>query len=467
MPTDDVTEQQARDLLARAAATITLIEPAALTLTGLPEPRRRRVRGLLGVAAAVALIAGAAVVVERLVDEPSPAVTGEPVERPHTYPADQVPSYLGFDRDAAVADLESRGLRAKVVEEPDGCQPSGVVWGSMPPAGAVVEPGDTVVVRVYAAQQVIDCDSPGFLGWSMVRFARGLDEAPEFADSVTLTTPGGASRKVAGSALRDRRSPLWVVCDAGECHSAIAALEELVTTPFTSGGHPVSPYVRLDALSQLCRKKSSSDLALTVEVNTDGVGICPRKAVWLTFDGDGHISGLELSIPVEDPPAEAVEPPKPTEPRRESAEQFVAWARGTGGAPDFADSVRNLGPGFVGDPNTEPESREYWSGCSGLGFPDCGIDPIASLLHDPSEIVALAGRLQCPWSEEPNPDPIAGEPIGLPARFLTPGAEADAVRLQPVGAAGCAEGTLINLWIHPDGEIYAVALVLPVTPPAP
>lgn len=160
-------------------------------------------------------------------------------------------------------------------------------------------------------------------------------------------------------------------------------------------------------------------------------------------------------------------PVPPSAFRRESADQFVAWARGEGDPPDFADSVRNLGPGFVGDPNTEPESREYWSGCSGRGFPACGVDPIASLLHDPSEIIALAGRVQCPWSDQPTLDPFTGRPSGLPARFLKPEAEADAVRLQPVGAAGCSEGTLINLWIHPDGEIYAVALVHPVLPKDP
>lgn len=158
-------------------------------------------------------------------------------------------------------------------------------------------------------------------------------------------------------------------------------------------------------------------------------------------------------------------PVPPTAPRLASAEQFVAWARGKADAPDFADSVRNLGPGFVADPNPEPESREYWAGCSGLGFPDCGIDPIASLLHDPSATIALAGRLQCPWTDQPEPDPFVGRPSGLPARFLSPQGEADAVRLQPVGASDCSEGTLINLWIHPNGEIYGVALVLPVLPP--
>ncbi len=158
-------------------------------------------------------------------------------------------------------------------------------------------------------------------------------------------------------------------------------------------------------------------------------------------------------------------PVPPTAPRLASAEQFVAWARGKADPPDFADSVRNLGPGFVADPNPEPESREYWAGCSGAGFPDCGIDPIASLLHDPSEIIALAGRLQCPWTDQPDPDPFAGKPSGLPARFLSPEGEADAVRLQPAGPSDCTAGTLINLWIHPNGEIYGVALVLPVLSP--
>ncbi|MCX6399104.1 MAG: hypothetical protein NTX33_04130 [Propionibacteriales bacterium] len=132
-------------------------------------------------------------------------------------------------------------------------------------------------------------------------------------------------------------------------------------------------------------------------------------------------------------------PVPPTAPRRAAAEQFVRWARGTDPAPPFADRVRNLTPGFVDPWNDEPQRRDRWSGCSGLGFPDCGIDPVAMAYRSRGSVE------------------VASCPVSCHDERLASGEDAVVVS-QPDGDQG---PWAVLLWIDAAGEIYAVGLGTP------
>ncbi|GAA3670527.1 hypothetical protein GCM10022237_32890 [Nocardioides ginsengisoli] len=140
------------------------------------------------------------------------------------------------------------------------------------------------------------------------------------------------------------------------------------------------------------------------------------------------------------PTAPALDPARAT-----AAETFIAWARGRGAAPRFAARVRNMlaGADHFGAPrwNDRPGERASWAGCSGLGFPDCGLDPVAVVLREPGRPRIAAGRPPCADG-------------ALPVRYA--GAGADIVRLEAPGG-GCA-GWVVELWIDHRGEIYAVNL---------
>ncbi|NYJ03105.1 hypothetical protein HNR19_003803 [Nocardioides thalensis] len=65
-------------------------------------------------------------------------------------------------------------------------------------------------------------------------------------------------------------------------------------------------------------------------------------------------------------------------------------------APDFADRVRHFAPGFSLPWNDEPERRDGWSGCSGLGFPSCAIDPVATIARYRGRVVPSVGPVHVP-----------------------------------------------------------------------
>lgn len=139
------------------------------------------------------------------------------------------------------------------------------------------------------------------------------------------------------------------------------------------------------------------------------------------------------------PTTVAAEPVAPTAARRAAAEQFVRWARGTDPAPPFADRVRNLTPGFVSPWNEEPQRRDQWSGCSGLGFPDCGLDPVAMAYRSRGAVDVRACLASCRDDRLASPD--------------------DAVLVSQTRSDQGAWAVL--LWINAAGEIYAVGLGVP------
>ncbi|KAA1421668.1 PASTA domain-containing protein [Nocardioides humilatus] len=422
MPTDDSAEMQAetraamqaRRLLARAAETIEVDPAAPLTLAGLPEPQPRRWPVLAAAAAVVLLIGGGFLVSRQLGDDPSPAPAPAIDHTTDAVPADQLPGLIGLTQEEATRLLEERGLAVQVTKQPEGCNVPDTVVGSTPPVGAHVDAGDTVTIRVIRPQQVIDCvgDVPWHYIWDIVRYARGIGDAPE---------------SLAEASVDDD------------------VLERIAAMLDQSWPQDASPFVaaRWPSGSDICgggRDTFSGDLRFWVEIPIDGP-FCPAQYV----DVELGSRGID-AVRFWEPTTITTDELEPTLERLTSAQQFVKWARGTGPAPAFADRVRVmfLGGGAFGSTGwvDDPEGRGYYSGCSGLGFPNCGLDPVAMIYNYKGVVVPTRGRSVCADGGE------------VPKRFAE--APEDVVRLEEPEPADCEHAWAVELWIDADGVIYGV-----------
>lgn len=163
--------------------------------------------------------------------------------------------------------------------------------------------------------------------------------------------------------------------------------------------------------------------------------------------GGGFLVAQQLGDDPGQPPAPAT---SPTDRRVDAASEFVAWARGEGEAPAFADRVRLLDDGGAPFGTStwieEPTERWFWSMCSGVTPGDCGIDPTYVIEHHEGKVVPARGRALCV------------EGTGDLPSYLADAAEEDLVRLAEPEPASCREDLPVELWINADGEIYAVNL---------
>lgn len=163
--------------------------------------------------------------------------------------------------------------------------------------------------------------------------------------------------------------------------------------------------------------------------------------------GAGFLVAQQLGDDPGQPPAPAT---SPTDRRVEAASEFVAWVRGEGDAPAFADRVRLLDDGGAPFGTStwieEPTERWFWSMCSGVTPGDCGIDPTYVIEHHEGKVVPARGRALCV------------EGTGDLPSYLADAAEEDLVRLAEPEPASCREDLPVELWINADGEIYAVNL---------
>ena len=470
------TEHDAHELLARAAATIDVDDAAPLTLTGLPEPHARRWSLLVAAAAAIVLVLGSGwLVATQLGTEdaaPRPA-NGPAVEHEHVYGPDQVPSLLGYTTAEARHLLQGRAVAVRLQRVHSCERPEGYVLGSTPGQGAALTSISSVTLSVTAGPGSRRClaRDPRGSRWAriidLVRFARGLDGPPAFASEVS-TFAGTQTASFDPEQAADPES--WVVCDADACHSALAALVEEVTAPqyLRVGGPPpnryLSPTIDLTGHAahpgpingiDLCGltadpyERSDNDPRpsyLSFEAPMDGRPfLCPQ--IQVDWSADGAIAGVGLRLPTRPDPSPS---PEVDPARQQAADAFVAWARGDGPAPDFAERVRHLNSGLAPAWNEEPERRDGWSGCSGLGFPECGIDPVASVERYDGKVVASPGRSTCP-DDGTLPEPYASS--------------GDVVRLSAPEPATCGTAWAVELWIDDQGQIYAVNQVGSTAPP--
>ena len=464
------TEDEARSLLAEAAATIDVDETAPMTLTGLPEPRPRRWPVLAAAAGVVLAVGGGFLVAQQLGDDPQPAPTvdetdaadREPVEQEHLYVEDEMPSLLGYTEDEATELIHSRGYALEVNVERSCDQPAGYVLGTLPGPGTPMDTGDSVQVRVTGgpppAASCVKSALPRQQVWQQVfdlaRFARGLGPAPDFPEVLSIAVGEEKHFELTADEAADPDN--WVQCAEDECHSPLAALAQILTTPAKMRQSFESTFLVVsdDTPTLGCLTEDPYEQALPDHLPTyvfvdhprDGISLCPSPpVVQIDWSEDRRIASVRLRLAVE---AETIteEELAGSLTRLSSATRFASWARGEGPAPEFADRVRVMfgGGGAFGSTGwtDEPEDRTTYSGCSGLGFPDCGADPVAMLVRYDGRVVPTEGRSVCADGGE------------VPQRFAE--APEDVVRLEEPESATCRRAWAVELWIDDDGVIYGV-----------
>jgi hypothetical protein len=136
-------------------------------------PTHRPWRGLLALAAVVAVVGGLVLVTRP--DEP-------PLDHLR---ADQVPSLFGYDGARARRLLSDRGLDV-TVQPFRSCEVMDRVLNSDPPAGTPYQPGDRITVFTAIPQDIVcltDYDDRA-TAWQLLDFANGRGPGPEFADRV-------------------------------------------------------------------------------------------------------------------------------------------------------------------------------------------------------------------------------------------------------------------------------------------
>jgi hypothetical protein len=473
------TEEETRQLLAEAAATIDVDETAPMTLTGLPEPRARRWPVLAAAAAVVLAVGGGYLVSQQLGDDPQPtpatdqtdASDREPVEQEHVYTDVEMPSLLAYTRTEATELLQSRGYQIEVAKEYSCDQPAGYVLGSDPGPGTAMAEGDRVRLRVTAGPSpAVRCDV-ALDTWQQVfdlaRFARGLGPAPAFPDEVSIAV--GAGRHVELTAAEAAEPENWVLCDDSACHSALAALAQVLTAPEEMDGSFASTFLVvtddlpvMDIVREpMCLTPDPYDQALPYHAPTyvyvdypkDGVWLCPPPpVVQIGWTEDYRIASVRLRLALETETIDE-EVLEGNLDRFSAAERFAAWARGEGPAPEFADRVRLLqggSPPFGAQTwLRDPTDRWLYSMCSGLPPGDCGIDPIYQLDHYEGPVVPARGRALC-----------VERTADLPP-YLADRATEDLVRLTKPEPPTCEQDLPVELWIDDDGLIYAINLAGP------
>ena len=277
-----LTEDQARDLLQRAAATIEVATDAA------PAPaagRQRWGRAVLAAAVIAVLVATVGIAV-LLRDDDDRAKAADPA----TPLAEvRIPSLLGYTRPEARVELERLGLRAEIVGEAGRyCSVlADPVLGTTPDPGTVVPAGSTVVLKgAGPGGPAAECEYGAGVGEVLLRFARGLGPAPVAPTGVTVRTDEGRVH-LATAEARDPAS--WKVCRGQVCRSPLQALVERVDA------------VRGEALlttgaSRCPRRAGVVSVGVRDESDSGGCGILAVR-----LDGRDRITAVELTDLVREP----------------------------------------------------------------------------------------------------------------------------------------------------------------------
>ncbi|MEZ0577127.1 PASTA domain-containing protein [Nocardioides sp. MH1] len=476
MPAEDPKETRARVLLARAAETIDVAPAAPLTLTGLPEPRARRWPVLAAAAAVLVAAGGGWFVAQRTGDvEPGPADRSV-VERPHPISGGEMPAVIGMTVAEARHVLEARGLRVDARRDNSTCAPDGTVVLTEPAVGRPVAPGRTVRLSVTdeSARQggpiMAACRASGAVVWDLVRFAQGLAGPPALAPEVELSLRGAATSTLSAADAADPSR--WTVCDDEACHSALAAITEMLTRP-SYGGVPSgfvygSPYLTVQdlrwpgaSMPWTCFDQDGADATRTWDyavylrpadaADCDGV-TPPVLGIRLVRGAVAEVSILATRTAADD---EADQEAGAHDAAAEAtATAFVAWARGGGPAPRFADEVRVMLGGYEArDPMTDPADRDAWR----LACPPTMSAPC------PRSALDVLDAYDGPVVQSPTlASGCSAHPGALP-KELRLAAEQDVVRLDQPEPRGCADAWSVELWIDDAGAIYAVDTAAPIS----
>lgn len=443
-----LTESDARDLLAQAAATIDVPPGAPLPDSGI---QRRRWLVPVSAAAAAVLLIATGVALMRDDETPSRAPTGATKTTPDAPPAAAgIPPVFAYDANSAEQMLAQRGL--VVSRKPSyTCLTAGRAVRTTPATGAHVAPGHEVTLWVTEPGLHSSCRAPArdALAWQLLDFANGRGPAPTFAPEVTVYVDGQRATLTGDQAANPNRwtsgSALGLLATASRqvLRGQGSTLTPLLTvhpddgTQFVCGGQVVP--------SELAGRQS---LWLSLAVPTPGFisGACTFGNLYQTNGqidaivvrasdgfGGGHTQG-----PVERDP----------DPDRIAA-RFLAYARGSAVGLPVGASVRlylgneyqkTISAADIGDRNSFRVCAAY----AGHVCPMSAVATLAQFPHQPLITDSL--------------------PAGYCLAKLTKHAQGTAgsrmVVLKNPNPLGCIPEFAVQIWSNDVGQITAVNLLL-------
>jgi len=350
-----ITENEARELLARAAGTIE--EPSGELDLQVPQ-LSRWVAPMIAAAAIAAAVATGVVLVHNgdRHDQPGPVA---PTPTPDRFKG-VIPPVFAYDSDSAQQMLEDRGLRVRRTVVTNKCEAPDRALRTRPDVGFPVVPGDSVTLYV-SGPLVAFCNPPELLAWSILDFANGRGPEPRMAEGAKFYLNGERTtlRKVSDVLARETKN-----AETASLHV------EYLPAPRPCSTNP-SPF----PAAFINRRSYWMDLV----VPTDGF-FSPCQSSNVFTNASGEIDG----ILIEAAPF-LINPPKPTPrptPNRALpgiAAHFINFAKGWMQRPGFAESIRLYNDGSLVatlDHHSALDRSSFFL-CPGSAHPaQCGLSPI-------------------------------------------------------------------------------------------
>ena len=442
-----LTENEARELMTAAAATIDV--PPAAPIERRPT-RRPWVAVTAAASAALAVVAVAALATRQ--DAPDVSTPGPQRETPTVTPLDpnRIPSVFAYDGVSAERLLEAMGLHVRVVPRYT-CDTPGRAVETRPAGGTRFEPGDKVKLVVTEPPPNARCaaaPAPDAFAWELLDFANARGPAPAFAPQVT-TYVNGRGRTLSATEAANLDS--W---DPGSALDVLAQETRRVALVNNQSYLGKALITARDPGSHLgCGDTDlPPDLAarpsIAGRITELGMGINLNCVSFNVFTTDGRIDALVVRFF----PPEQVEPePEPapdvTPELQRIAQRFIAFARGNGSPPAFAESVQlHLGDAYQRILSAEEATRpESWDVCAVYADTPCpmsALRTVGAFQYRP----AIHGKFAADCTER-----LGGAPL--------PSAE-ELVVLSVPEPATCRDDWVVEIGIDDAGQIVWVNLLL-------
>jgi hypothetical protein len=442
-----LTETEARELLARAAATIDVAasDPDLVS----PTQRRRWLVPLIAAAATVAVIVAGVALTRNSSNSDAPPATGPgPTLRHPNQAPGRIPSVFAYDAHSAERMLADRGLT--VTTKPSlTCATSGRAVRTNPAAGTRFAPGDSVRLFV-TTDATLDCGRAALdsLAWQVLDFANHRGPAPAFASEVSvyvdnkLTTMTGAEAADPnmwgpGTALDLlAASTRQVMRDNGAVITPYLTVGSGI--PFACGGESLP--------SGLTRQQS---VWFTVEFPLPGViGPC---TVGQIYQSDGRIHALVVGTAHSLHPGPTQNGDKGDSDPNGIGARFLAYARGETDELPVDNPVRlYLGNEYQKTINAaDIADRTSWNICA--IYAERGCPPPMSAV---TELREAAGE---PTVED------SLQPGFCLTRLAEPPTDTGGSQFVVLGASGissCIDNFAVQIWSNDVGQITAVNLLL-------
>lgn len=355
-----ITENEARELLARAAGTIE--EPSGELDLQVPQ-MSRWVAPMIAAAAIAAAVATGVVLVHDgdRHDRPGP-VAPTPMPMPDRFKG-AVPPVFAYDSDSAQKLLEDRGLRVQITVVTNKCEVPDRALRTRPAVGFPVTPGDTVTLYV-TGPLVNACSSPATLAWRILDFANGRGPEPRLAADAEFYLNGRRTTLIRVAEVLARET--WYAENAGGAFLQVRRL---------NAPRPCSSSPSSFPAGFASRRTYWMDLVVPM----DGIDFtCHASNIFL--NASGEIDGIVLDVS-----PFLTEPPKPLStatPNRALpgiAAHFINFAKGWMQRPGFAESIRLYNDGSLVatlDHHSALDRSSFFL-CPGSAHPaQCGLSPI-------------------------------------------------------------------------------------------